>query len=354
MSPIVRRAQAIAEDGRLNDARSASKATLVGLDLEGPVFRPGLDMAWLTVERFWDRDLRALRPALERFDAWDDAWYLGERRRRGACHSTGATPVVASLGASASGATPGDFLRLVRRMVKNPGALEMVKGLAEGRTLLPVTSGAPALGLSLAREAGLPFSRTFTHGLPPEPGRPSLRAEAARRWPLALEEPALKGFIRGYLEGVPGHWSPAVAARSRRRGSALARGLPSGPRRWVERLLLREGGIMGGHAKLRALRGFGRPDFAIGDSIVDAEMLRGARWGVALNCTSAVTLAEAKWHVATTEVERLVELVETLERGRDPRELEGPDLRLYDSKDYRRSPRKVLQAHREFKRMLSV
>ncbi len=328
--------------------------SLVGLDLEGPVFRPGLDMAWLSVESLWDPDLQALRGALERFDAWDDAWYLGERRRRGLRHSTGATPLVASFGAGASGATPLDLLRLARRMGKNPGGLAMVKGLAEGRTLLLITSGAPALGLSLAREAGLPFSRAFTHGLPPAPGRPSLRAEAARRWPRALEGSALKEFIRGYLEGVPGRWTPDAAARFRREGPLLARSLSPGLRRWVERLLLREGGIMGGHAKLQALRGFGRPDFAIGDSIVDAEMVRGARWGVALNCTSAVTAAEAKWHVATTEVERLVELVEALERGRDPRGLEGPDFRLFDSKDYRGSPRRVLQTHREFKQQLAV
>lgn len=328
--------------------------TLVGLDLEGPVFRPGLDMAWLTVERLWGPGLRGLRGALERFDGWDDAWYLGERRRRGPRHSTGTTPLVASLGASGSGAAPEDFLRLAKRMEKNPGALEMVKGLAERRTLVLLTSGTPALGLSLAREVGLPFSRIFTHGLPPARSHLPLRAEVALRWPRALKDPALKEFVRGYLALVPHRYTPTAAAMFRRRASTRVRALPPNPRRFVGRLLFREEGVMGGHGKIRALRRFGRPDVAIGDSIVDAEMVRGARWGVALNCASPPTLAAARWHVATIYVERLVELVEALERGRDPRELEGPDFRLFDAKDYRRSPRKVLAVHRKFKRMLSV
>jgi hypothetical protein len=327
---------------------------LVGLDLEGPVFRPGLDMAWITVERLWDRGLRALRDALERFDAWDDRWYLRERRERGLRHSTGTTPLVASLGASGSGAMVDDFLRVARGMERNPGALSLVRGLAEGRTLVLLTSGAPALGLSLARDAKIPFSRTFTHGLPPVRGRPSLRAEASRRWPRALEGPALKEFVRDYLALVPPLPAPADGGRFRGSASALARSLPPGPREWVARLLLREGGVMGGHGKLRALRRFGRPDVAIGDSIVDAEMVGGAKWGIALNCTSLPTLAAARWHAATTEVDRLPEVVEALERRRDPRELRGPDLRLFDAKEYHRSPRKVLAIHRKFKRMLSA
>ncbi|MEM3087338.1 MAG: hypothetical protein QXT68_09435 [Halobacteria archaeon] len=327
---------------------------LVGLDLEGPVFRPGLDMARLTVERLWDRGLRELRGALVRFDAWDDRWYLRERRGRGLRHSTGTTPLVASLGASGSGATVDHFLRVARRMERNPGALSLVRGLAEGRTLVLLTSGAPALGLSLAREAGLPFSRTFTHGLPPARGRAPLRAEAARRWPRALEDSALKEFVRDYLALVPPLSAPAGGARFRESASALARSLPPGPRAWVARLLLSEGGVMGGHGKLRALCRFGRPDVAIGDSIVDAEMVGGAKWGIALNCTSPPTLAAARWHAATTEVERLPEVVDALERGRDPRELRGPDLRLFDAKEYRRGPRKVLAIHRKFKRMLTV
>lgn len=327
--------------------------TLVGLDLEGPVFRPGLDMAWLTVEHLWDAGLRPLREPLRRFDAWDDAWYLAERRRRGPRHSTGALPVVASLGASGCGAKPDDFLRLAARMEKNPGGLDLVRGLAEGRTLLLLTSGAPALGLSLAREVRLPFERTFTHGLPPARGRRSLREEAARRWPRSLGSPALKGFLRGYLHRVPPRPTAVAAARFRREAAALARSLPPAPRRLVARLLLREEGVMGGHAKLRALRRFGRPDVAIGDSIVDAEMVRGARWGIALNCTSASTLAAARLHVATDEVARLPEVVEVLERGGDPRALSGPGLRIFDAKEYRRRPRKALALHREFKGRLS-
>lgn len=327
---------------------------IVGLDLEGPVFRPGLDLAWRTVDRLWDADLRHRRGDLERFDRWDDLWYLAERSRRGPRHSTGTTPLVASLGASGCGAATREWLRLAAGMERNPGAREMVRALDEAHLLVLITSGGPALGLSLAREAGVAFSRVFTHGSPPRPGRRSLVEEVEARWPRALRHPALKSFVRAYLDLVPPRYTAARAAAFRRASRARVRALPGPLRRPVETLLVEEVGVRGGHAKLRALQEFGPPGVAIGDSIVDAEMVRGARWGVALNCTAPLTLAAARWTVATDDVTLLPELVAVLESGGDPRALETPDFRLFDARDFRRSPRKVLRAHREFKARLAT
>ena len=90
-----------------------TKRFLIAFDVEGPIINPNFDFAWLTLENLVKKnDLQKLHDKVKVFDEYDDKRWLHERTMEG--HSTGATPIVASLLSIACGAKNDTLLDLRR------------------------------------------------------------------------------------------------------------------------------------------------------------------------------------------------------------------------------------------------
>ncbi|MBI4363046.1 MAG: hypothetical protein HY558_07720 [Euryarchaeota archaeon] len=341
----------------------------LGLDLEGPIFNPACDFGWTIARRYLQgADGRRDLEALQGFDRWDDLLYLRQRRTRG--HSTGATPLVSALLAHTRGATTRDLHRLARRtLAKNPGAPQLLRWLHRESPLevLYITSGHPLVGLSLARETHPGPARVYTSGYTLRHARGSVESQAEARWPSRLftaHRRPLRGFLDGLLEAC-GREAKALETDNRRgplreQYPSLFRGVEPPPlRAALTRLLRDEEGIMGGHRKAWALSRHAPPGraLALGDSIVDIEMLRYTPRSITMNCTHPRALLSARLNLCVDRMDTLIPLLDDASRGlwephRWKRELQGASLRLHTPRDIRAHPRRVLEENRRFKENL--
>jgi predicted HAD superfamily phosphohydrolase len=89
-------------------------------------------------------------------------------------------------------------------------------------------------------------------------------------------------------------------------------------------LLYSEDGVMGAHRKKRALMSIEKLEKAkkenliySGDSIVDADAIAYAGYGISINCTNRQALISSKINVATTTLESLIPIIEQISSGAD-------------------------------------
>jgi predicted HAD superfamily phosphohydrolase len=317
-------------------------------DVEGPIINPNFDFAWLTLENLVKKnDLQKLHDKVEVFDGYDDKRWLHERTKEG--HSTGATPMVASLLSIACGAKNDALLDLAKKHLKfTPGAQRLIKWLRDEKQVQPyfVSGAHPAAILPVAYELQIPSSHVFCNGYQltqkksesfdklRETKRSSneqvMLKEINERFPYDEYSGSrtLYGFIENYLDvcskmnklydakEVDEHGLESFKAEQEQllgklesEGEKLAEDL------WY--LLYSEVGLMGGHRKKLALMEIERREnvgkeslIYVGDGLVDADAFAYAGHGISINCTNREALLSSEMNVATPTMFSLTVLIE--------------------------------------------
>jgi predicted HAD superfamily phosphohydrolase len=325
-----------------------TKRFLIAFDVEGPIINPNFDFAWLTLENFVKKsDLQKLYEKVKVFDEYDDKRWLHERTMEG--HSTGATPIVASLLSIACGAKNDTLLDLAKKHLKfTPGATRLVKWLRDEKQVQPylISSAHPAAILPVAYELQILSSHVFCNGYQltqkKSEGFDKLREtkrssseqvmlkETNERFPYDEYSGSrtLYGFIDNYLDvcgkmnklytasEVDEHTLESFKAEQEQLlGKLKSEGEKLAEDLWY--LLYSEVGLMGAHRKKLALMEIERREnvgkenlIYVGDSIVDADAFAYAGHGISINCTNREALLSSEMNVATPTLCSLTVLIE--------------------------------------------
>jgi predicted HAD superfamily phosphohydrolase len=324
------------------------KRFVVAFDVEGPIVNPNFDFAWLTLENLVKgSDLRKLHDKVKVFDEYDDNRWLLERTLEG--HSTGATPIIASLLSIACGAKNGILLDLAKKHLKfTPGATRLVKWLRDEKQVQPyfISSAHPAAILPVAYELQILSSHVFCSGYQltqkTSEGFDRLREtrqinseqvmlkETNERFPYDEYSGSrtLYDFIDNYLDicgkmnklytasKVDEHKLKSYKAEQEQLlGKLESEGEKLGEDLWY--LLYSEVGLMGAHRKKLALMEIERREnvgreslIYVGDSIVDADAFAYAEHGISVNCTNREALLSSEMNIATPTLSSLTVLIE--------------------------------------------
>jgi predicted HAD superfamily phosphohydrolase len=344
-------------------------------DLEGPVNNPEVDLAWKIID-----DLSNLGPEyhdrVQRFDEYDDARWLAERDEKG--HSTGTTPLVSLMIAAVDGITDEKLVEYTNDIIKlNPGAKEMLKSAKEVGDVYFVTNSYPAAAILTAKkeEIEIPSSRVFTLGYQyygrdrVRFDRMKLEEEIERRSPMEVflkHRDQLKEFLDKYLQACEnilafyekgeGNLKELIQAHDKIFQEVPNEHLKTN----LQYLLLNEEGIMGGHNKAEVFEATarkGEEKFYLGDSIVDADPIDIAEYGISVNCTNKEALMASKLNAVLTNFEGFIPILERIRNGRfDPKEIRlnlSEDWRIIYTPDFIRDNfNEVVNMNRAFKTKL--
>ena len=300
--------------------------TKIVFDVEGVILNPKFDLAWLTLDELVEPELRdKFYERVKEFDEYDDNRWVYERGRKG--HSTGTTPIVSLCIAACSGVSDIHLLRFaLKHMKENPGIEKVMGNLGKDDVYL-VTSSWPGVPLTLSYFYEIPLQNVFSmgHQLNEEEIKKyswNPRKQLFLRSPLPILRNyprELENFLDEYLESC-GEWNEAYKEGETEKLDRILREQrkifnevrPRKLREELKYLLLKEKGIMGAHRKREVLEKLGEPEEIIyfGDSIVDADPLAYARWGVSVNCTNRYALQSSNLNIATTNLEKLGKVIE--------------------------------------------
>ena len=299
----------------------------VGLDVEGILANPRIDMAWYildnliskeTHKRFYDR--------VGPFDEYDDARWLYERADKG--HSTGTAPLISLFIAACDGLDDKGLIEAGNKIIqKNPGVDKLMNYLMEEKGITPllITSSYPAIPLELAQEYGIPPSSVFSCGYSIQAGydlkdEEGLEEEVEARSQLSLlgkYRQELSKFLETYfdvcgemLQAYRNNNTGEIGRLKTIHDDIFGEVESEELRIELECLLLYENGIMGAHNKARALSvSPHKKKIYIGDSIVDADTIEAADVGIAINCTNEEALRSANISVAVHDFDLLIPLL---------------------------------------------
>jgi predicted HAD superfamily phosphohydrolase len=332
-----------------------NKKFVVAFDVEGPIVDPSFDFAWLVLENLVKvNDLKTLSEKVKVFDEYDDNRWLRERGMEG--HSTGTTPIVSSLLAVAYGAKNEDFLNLAKQHLKlTPGASRLLGWLKDEKRIQPyfISSAHPAAVLPVAYKLGIPSSHVFCSGYQLAQAKAesydkqrtekldsddqTMQKEIKERFPYEKysNSESLQNFLNRFLDlcvemnksYASGRTDEEAVRNSREKQLRLleeARKEISTLADDLRYLLYSEDGVMGAHRKKRALMSIEKLEKAkkenliySGDSIVDADAIAYAGYGISINCTNRQALISSKINVATTTLESLIPIIEHISSGAD-------------------------------------
>jgi len=325
-----------------------AKRCVVCLDVEGPIINPAFDFAWLTIEHLGNGDrLKILSDRVKVFDEYDDYRWKHERDVEG--HSTGTTPVIASLFAIAQGLKNDSLLSLASNYLKfTPGAPQLIKWLIEEKGIEPyfISSAHPAAIIPVAYKLGIPSSHVFCNGYQltkimaerydTERMQKTLSTEGVLkreihdRFPYEKHSGSkiLNEFLDNYLDVcikmgklyAAGNASEHAFQTMKSRQQELLALVGSKEELLAEDLwylLYSEFGVMGAHRKKVSLMSIEKRENVkkddlvyIGDSIVDADPLTHAGHGISINCTNREALLSSRINTATPSMMSLTHVIE--------------------------------------------
>lgn len=311
----------------------------IAFDLEGPLVNPAIDFARLTYDSLISKQTKETYPdPFDRFDSYDDARWLAERRNGGRRHATGTTPLVVDCMAAVDGLTDADLISFADALMSsgrayNPGAQQMLGRLAQASAYI-ITSSYPAIPLRVATENCIPLRNVYNHGNQESNGQiSSVRHEVEHRSPMKVlsnNRKELAEFLHRYLDicdavhdALKSGRKAAIHAAIEAHDRLFSSIGPDDLRSELAYMFLFESAIMGGHGKARAARKVGPQVITVGDGIVDADMLEGP-YGVSINCTSPEALRASSLNVATERWDLLADLFCDMQQGRTkPADLKG-------------------------------
>jgi predicted HAD superfamily phosphohydrolase len=272
------------------------------------------------------------------YDAFDDEHWRKERTRKG--HSTGTTPAIALMAVAIDGKDDKYLLDLADGIVEfNPGAKDMVDYAKKMGEVRIVTNAHPAAMFGLKDEFNIASSHIYTMGRQAEGGRGKLNRmtpeeELEFRSPLAVlgkYRKELEVFLDKYLEAcgrIMEHYKTGegnLADLLNKKVGLFHEVKETELREELEYLLLSERGIMGGHRKAWVVdtyspRGWGA--VAIDDSIVGADMVALAQYGISFNCTNKEALLSCKMNAAVTDLSDMNKVFNCIGEGMVPIDIE--------------------------------
>lgn len=337
----------------------------VAFDLEGILVNPAADFAWLVYDNLVSPRTRQKYPRglIEKFDEYDDTRWERERNRKG--HNTGTTPIISLCIAAADGITDDRLIGHAENTTKEtPGAKELLAYI-RGTNAYIITSTYAVAPVIIASRYGIPFYNVFSNGFQQSATsckfNPALSEEVRWRSPvseLVAEREELMHFLDRYLincgrilEAYKNENSvDELLEEQRNLFNVPAKGLS----RTLKYLLLDETGIMGAHNKARVLRRLAPNGNIIylGDSIVDADALDFANYGISMNCTNEHALLASKLNIATIDIGNFIEIYEMIRAGKFAYASGLAGFSTYSPEDIRERSAYVLAANREAKNEL--
>jgi predicted HAD superfamily phosphohydrolase len=306
-------------------------------DQEGVVNNVSTDLAKSMIANSRLKEIYMSR-VFDGFDPLDDEHWRQQRKKKG--HSTGATPVIALMVAAIDGKKDSYLLELAESEIEpNPGADEMVEYAKKMGEVFLVTNSYPGGALLTAKRLGIPSSHVYSMGHQAEGTRGkldgmALEEELELRSPLTILSKYRKEldiFLDRYLESCnkimnfyqngEDNLNDLINSQLRLFHEIKDPQL----REELEYLLVNERGIMGGHRKAQVVDMHspgGRNAIAIGDSIVDADMLALAQYGISVNCTNKEALFSCKLNTVVRDFKHMNEIFEPIGRGMTPIDIE--------------------------------
>ena len=113
---------------------------------------------------------------------------------------------------------------------------------------------------------------------------------------------------------------------------------------------------MGGHRKVDVLRKIKGKIVYLGDSIVDADAIRFADYGFAVNCTSRHCLLDAKLNLALSDFSDLIPLLEDILDGKfvitDAKKYETKNMKVFLPNEIKQNFEYVKSVNNMFKQQL--
>jgi predicted HAD superfamily phosphohydrolase len=301
-------------------------------DYEGIINTPAVDFSWISYKKLVSKKTKREFPEkwIKIFDKYDDARW--ERERKIAGHSTGTTPLVIDCIIACDGISDHELISLAYSCIQeNPGIEEIFDFLKKEYTQpFIITNSYPALALVTAYKYGINSSSVFTHGYQlSERDRMlmdsrkilDLEEEVLKRSPLPSIKPKeeLEIFLRKYLNNCSELLNAyksnnefKIKKLEEKERKLFYNIKDKNLRKVLMYMFLSEKGIMGGHRKVDVLKKIKDKVVYFGDSIVDADAVRFADYGIAVNCTNKHCLLDAKLNLALSNFSDLIPLLEDI------------------------------------------
>jgi len=366
----------------------------VGVDVEGPIVNPKADLAWMIRDELLSEETRAkyTREKCERYDEkYDDGRYFYELNKSSR-HSTGTWPLLSLAFAAIDGITDDELIAYAEKTTQeNPGTEKLMGYLLErfeGRVNLITSSYAP-VGLSIAKKYGIPFKQVFTNGHQPSRktlSQMSFEDEIKQRSPMAVlseHKKELDIFMSKYVgicEALGAFYTTLEEKISQKQYDEKTKYLPLAIRglrkahdelfdkisdfrlqNTLKCMFLNEECIMGSHRKVDAMRSVHddrRRWGYIGDGIVDGMATEYADFGISLNMTNKHALSLSKLNVATTDVSKLIPVLDAMFSGefggKLKDKLDSEEIRVFSITDIQQDIDAVVKVNREKKNELKA
>jgi len=306
------------------------------LNCEGIINTP-VDFTWIMYQELISEETKRKfsEAVIKTFEKYDYMRWKRQRKQKG--HSIGATPLLIDCVAACDGISDSKIIELAcSYRQENPGIEKVFDFLKKEHFMQPfiVTNSYPALPLMTAYKYGIGSSKVFTHGYQLSEREKKfldsreildLEKEVHRRSPLPSLKPKeeLENFLREYLN----HCTKSLYAelyevklrKLTREEIELFKSIKDKDlRKTLQYMFLLEEGIMGGHRKVDVLKKIKDKDKIVylGDSVEDADAIRFADYGFAVNCTDEHSLLDATLNLALSNFSDLIPLLKDILDGR--------------------------------------
>ncbi len=304
---------------------------MIVFDDEGVIDNPGLDFAWLCLRKYIPDSYRKYYEYMVKmFDEYDDLRWLYERNLEG--HSTGTTPIIVLCILALFNIDDDELIRYALKVKhENVGIDKVLIWILKELNIevLIVSNAYPAIPLLSALKYGIKTSNVYTSGFQHEAHAGILRdmndlvQEVYKRSPLRIltrYRSELKSFLTEHLNVCLKLRSEYLGRNEKlinrliRKLEQIVNFLESSELRSVLKYLLYdECGVMGGHNKRRVLeKRCGSDVIYLGDSIVDADALSYANYGISINCVNEHALLASKLNIATLDYSELIHVINHL------------------------------------------
>ncbi|OYT27099.1 MAG: hypothetical protein B6V02_00510 [Thermoprotei archaeon ex4572_64] len=301
---------------------------MVVFDDEGVIDNPGLDFAWLCLRKYIPDSYRKYYEYMVKmFDEYDDLRWLYERDLEG--HSTGTTPIIVLCILALFNINDDELIKYALKVKhENVGIDKVLIWILKELNIevLIISNAYPAIPLLSALKYGIKTSNVYTSGFQYRTCIDVLKdmndlvQEVYERSPLKIltrYRSELKNFLVEYLNiclKLRNEYlsrNERLISRLMRRLEQVVNSLESSELKSILKYLLYdEYGVMGGHNKRKVIeKRCGSDTIYLGDSIVDADALSYANYGVSINCVNKHALLASKLNIATLDYSELIHVI---------------------------------------------